>query len=88
VLLEHQVDVNLTDNDGWTALMVVSNKGYADIVKLLLENDADFDIKEKHGWTAFMLSANKDHKEVMKLITEKYDKKQNQNFKLTSIGIT
>jgi ankyrin repeat protein len=45
LLLDHGADVDLRNNDGWTALMNACGRGYNDIVKLLLAKGADPNIQ-------------------------------------------
>ena len=45
LLIEKKADINMKDNDGWTALDYASQYGTKEVVKLLLENGADPDIK-------------------------------------------
>jgi serine/threonine-protein phosphatase 6 regulatory ankyrin repeat subunit B len=39
LLKKEDIDINLQNNDEWTALMFASYNGYIDIVKLLLEEE-------------------------------------------------
>ena len=41
VLLEHGVDINKPDNDGWSALMFAAQEGHANVAKFLLERGAE-----------------------------------------------
>ena len=80
ILLENNADVNLTDIDGWTALMVAV--GYSnnkintfEIVKLLLEKGANVNLVGEDGWTALMMAAQDPNRtinlETVKLLLEK-----------------
>jgi hypothetical protein len=51
-----------------TVLMVASNKGYTEIVKLLLKKGADPNQKNYKGTTALMLASQSGHKDVVKLL--------------------
>ena len=61
ILLRYGADVNLKDNEGWTALMLAALYSNTDsnvsTVKLLLDAGADVNLKNNEGWTALMLSA-------------------------------
>ncbi len=50
--------VNSKDQNGFTALMSASNKGYKDITDLLTSLGADVNLKDNSGKTALMYSSN------------------------------
>ena len=57
-LIKSDADVNLCDNDGWTALMNAARyQNDPEIVKLLLEAGANPEQKNKYGSTALHLAA-------------------------------
>jgi ankyrin repeat protein len=62
--------VDVTDADGWTALMKASYQGHYDIVEYLLENEANVNAKNKHGRTA-LISASAWHPSIVKLLVRK-----------------
>ena len=46
-------NVEVADNDGWTALHNAASKGYLDIVRWLVEDaGASVDARSKHGYSA------------------------------------
>ena len=57
-ILEHGLDINATDHNGWSSLhwALASTVGSVDIVKLLLKNGCDKTIKDKQGRTALDLA--------------------------------
>ena len=63
-------DVNARDTIyGATALMMASNSGYTDMVKLLLEKGADVNAKDtKLGTTALWVAAANGHADIVKLL--------------------
>ena len=67
--LRDQINL-LTDDDGNTALIIVSKTRHTGIVKLLLECGANVDHRNSHGWTALMkASENGDSKlEIIELL--------------------
>eukprot|EP01018_Ginkgo_biloba_P007001 Gb_02756 [translate_table: standard] len=47
LLLKHNVDVNVADNEGWTPLHLAVQSRTRDIVKILLKNGADKTVRNK-----------------------------------------
>ncbi len=52
-------DVNANDDNGDTALIIASENGYTDIMKILLDAGADVNVKNKDGDTALMLTTER-----------------------------
>ncbi|KAL5471543.1 hypothetical protein EMCRGX_G029667 [Ephydatia muelleri] len=52
VLIQHGANLNLTDADGKTALMMASLGGFHDLAQLLLQHGADLCAKSKYGKNA------------------------------------
>ena len=54
-MLEHGINVNVTDDNGWSSLhwAVASTNDSAEVVNLLLERGSDKSIRDKQGRTAF-----------------------------------
>lgn len=55
-LLEHGANPNLTDQLGWTPLMVAADYGNTAAVKVLLQQGADLNLKNKGGATALTIT--------------------------------
>ena len=54
-LLDRGVDINFSDNFGFTALMFAARRGHGDMVRLLLAGGADVNVRSKLlGYTALM----------------------------------
>ena len=65
-----QLDINIQNEHGWTALMIASYHGNLDVVKVLVENGADVNIQSNTGLTALMIASHTDHLDVVKLLIE------------------
>jgi ankyrin repeat protein len=69
ILLSRDVNVNVFDNDGWTALMYASSKGNAEIVSLLLSSNADITIKDNDfNQTAYLIACRMGHIHIMQIL--------------------
>ena len=53
LLLEHDTDLNIQTNDGFTALIKASQIGYTKFVRLLLDAGADLYIRNNEGMIAY-----------------------------------
>ena len=63
------VDLNIIDQDGFTALMIASNNKHESVVKLLLTNEQmDPNIANENGETALMVAAFGGHESVVRLL--------------------
>ena len=64
------INVNLHDNNGWTALLLASGKGHTKIVQeLLAVPGIDVNIKYTNGgWSALMLAANEGHPDIVNIL--------------------
>ena len=65
------IDPNLKNREGHTALLIAAIYGYTDIVRLLLKYDADPNIKDNYGDTALMGASDKGHIDIVRLLLEK-----------------
>ena len=61
-------DVNTPNSAGVTGLMAATERGRADIVKLLLDHKADPNAAGRDGVTALMLGAENNQPEILKLL--------------------
>ncbi len=72
-LLNNEVDMNATDTDGKTALMLAAEwyiHGNSEVVKVLLDNGANVNYKDENGKTALMSAALLDKSEVAKVLLD------------------
>lgn len=70
LLLEKGANVNMADQDGWTALMGATVQGLVELVKLLLENGADVSAKNHNGETALVMATGLKHTEIRDALLE------------------
>ena len=76
LLLEHDADLNIYNDDGDTALMKASRNGHTEIVKLLLDRDADgVDINFENLPYLKRGSFNRFIEELRKRLNQKFDSK-------------
>jgi ankyrin repeat protein len=64
--LDQGIDISVTDQYGQTALMVASDRGHVDTVKLLLQRMALPNLQNELGGTALMLASFNGHLEIVK----------------------
>jgi len=82
------VDLECRDEggDGDTPLMIASDNGHLDIVKLLVERGADVNARDFCGDTALAYAARKDHNKIVKYLIEAGADAQTQNkYKFTPL---
>lgn len=75
LLIKHRADVNLADDDGFTALMYAAMKNSSEIILFLLQNGADKKArnKEKKGFEDY--TKDFDERSFSQMITERMQKK-------------
>lgn len=62
------MDVDTRGPDGGSALLVASERGHEDAVRLLLDAGADIDIRSRDGWTPLMTAAFNNRVPVVSLL--------------------
>ncbi|WP_371219232.1 ankyrin repeat domain-containing protein [Orientia tsutsugamushi] len=70
LLLDNGANVNLMDNDGYTALHYASARGRIDVVEFLLNNNADINITGKN--TVVHSAAKNGHKDMVQFWLDRY----------------
>ncbi|MEI6513700.1 MAG: ankyrin repeat domain-containing protein [bacterium] len=72
-LIAKGVDMNSTDDDGQTPIMIAVKSRYVEVAKLLIEKDAegaDINAKDKRGDTALMFAAQEGFTNTVKMLIE------------------
>ena len=64
-------DINYQNEGGNTALMLASEGGHYNVVKLLLSKDPDINIQNNDGVTALMFASANEHHQVVELLLSK-----------------
>lgn len=74
-ILEYtQIDVNISYEGGWTALMFASSYGHTELVELLFEfPDLDINKASNRGYTALMFASANNHQEIVRMLLERPD---------------
>ncbi|CAM9849786.1 unnamed protein product [Ectocarpus fasciculatus] len=70
ILSSGLIDVNQGDPNGWTPLMVASQRGYTRIVRILLKEGANVLIVADHGFTALLTCAQYGNLAVCKMLVK------------------
>lgn len=70
LLMQLGSDVNYTDKNGRTPLMVAASMGRKHAVEVLVNNYADIDLLDSYGWNALMLAVYYNHIEVTRFLCE------------------
>ncbi len=83
-LLDKGINVDFQNKMGFSALIIASQYGHADIVDLLLANNANIDLKNASGATALIIASKNGHAEVVNTLLAKFAKVDMQ----TTDGIT
>ncbi|XP_076812635.1 fibronectin type 3 and ankyrin repeat domains 1 protein-like [Clavelina lepadiformis] len=76
VLLSSGAEVDCTDIDGKTALMIASLNGYMAFVEKLVENGADVTLMSGHGKTALEMAQSFDRRTVVKYLANEMGPEQ------------
>lgn len=62
ILLAAKAQVNVHDKHHTSTLMLASQRGLTDTVKLLCQQSVDYNKQDRKGWTALMWAASEDHR--------------------------
>ncbi|KAK3747914.1 hypothetical protein QZH41_000188 [Actinostola sp. cb2023] len=67
-LIDAGADINVTNNDGYTALMLAAENGKDEVVRTLIDAGADVNVTNKYGNTALVLAAINGKEEVARVL--------------------
>ena len=70
LLLDKGVPVNASNTNGYTALILASERGNPEIVKLLLQMKADVNAQSNSGMSALMMAAMRNRLEALRLLLD------------------
>lgn len=70
IFIEHKVDVNVQDENGFTALMFASVLNRKEIVQLLLQNGADMSLRSKSGYYALLYAMFSNAEDAVKVLED------------------
>jgi serine/threonine-protein phosphatase 6 regulatory ankyrin repeat subunit B len=73
LLKQSTESINVQDNNGNTALIIASEKGYYDTVKLLLDYNANINIKNKDGNNALMMASRYGRNKTIQILLNHKD---------------
>ena len=68
IALNKGANVNTTDREGRTALMIAAQEGYANLAGRLIQNGADVNAKNSQGNTALMLAESEGHIGIVRML--------------------
>ena len=68
--LEMGANVNVKNDDGWTAIAIASQQGSIELVEMLLEKRANVNVMNNNGNTALISASYKGYKEIVTMLLE------------------
>lgn len=79
------IDLNATDNFGWTSLMISACENASEVFKFLLDLGADLSIKDKQNNTAKSLAEKKRHASILEIIESKENPVKEEDIDIQTI---
>ena len=64
------VNIDHTNEEGTTALMLASERGYEDIVHSLLSAGSNVNLQDNNGWTALMKASEHNHISIINMLLQ------------------
>lgn len=68
--IEKGVNIETTDDNGWTALQIASRQGHLDIVKYLVNKGANVNREDNFSWSPLTEAAWNNHVEIVKYLVD------------------
>jgi ankyrin repeat protein len=68
LLLDHEAELDLQDNRGWSAMMVAANMGHSGVVDILIKAGASVHTDSGKGQTAAKLARAKGYQDTLALL--------------------
>src|SRR5882724_8098182 len=69
-LVEAGAEVNVTNHEGWTPLMIAALKGHLEIARILVAKGAALEAANGSGWTALRFACSVSDLDIIKLLIE------------------
>ena len=70
LLIKHNIDINIVNNYGQSALHLAVREGNFNIIQLLIQNDANINIADKYGNTPLHVAVCNNYKNIIILLIE------------------
>jgi ankyrin repeat protein len=70
VLIDAGADVNLQDENGWTALHIAASVNNQEIVEILVDAGANLDMETLDGYTALDLALQNDNNQMAHILVD------------------
>lgn len=89
-LIKSGADINMADNEGWTAFMyAIRYQNNLELINLLLKNGANPTVANKYGTTALQLAAMySNNPDILRLVMEQQPAGSNEIFKSFILTLT
>ena len=85
MLLEHNADVNIQGNGGYTPLHLCAREGNENLCRLLLEHNADVNIQDNDGDTPLNWCVFEGNEKLRRLLLEHNAMQRHPKFELSSV---
>jgi len=69
-LLQHKANADLANNNGTTPLLMASQEGHVDVVKVLLQHKENVDLANNDGTTPLLMASQEGHVDVVKVLLQ------------------